>query len=123
VTCANVHDSQPFPHLISESDQEVWVDSAYVGEGIEDKLKEKNPDIKLHIIEKRYRNAPLTDVQASNKEKSRIRYRVGHVFGFKTQSGADDGADIGKAWATREIAMKNLAYNLKRYAFLEDSKK
>jgi len=40
----------------------------------------------IKTIEKCYKNRPLTDEQKiSNKEKSRIRSRVDHVFGFMEQ--------------------------------------
>ena len=124
VTSANVHDSRPFADLIDETDQDIWADSAYVGEELEASIKAKNPKIKLHIIEKGYKNKPLTDEQkASNREKSRIRCRVEHVFEVMTQSmEAMMVRTIGKARAEREIAMKNLAYNLKRYVFLSTAK-
>ncbi|MEX2429458.1 MAG: transposase, partial [Bacteroidales bacterium] len=58
------------------------------------KKSDKVPDIKTfwvvreyliekEVIEKGYRNKPLTEEQkASNKEKSRTRVRVEHLFGF-----------------------------------------
>ena len=39
------------------------------------------------ICEKGYRNHPLTEVQKTdNREKSKVRSRVEHVFGFKRDS-------------------------------------
>jgi hypothetical protein len=39
--------------------------------------------MKNKVHEKGYRNKPLTDEQkASNREKSKTRARVEHVFGF-----------------------------------------
>jgi hypothetical protein len=39
------------------------------------------------VHEKGYRNKPLTDTQkANNKQKSKTRARVVHVFGFMEQS-------------------------------------
>ncbi len=47
----------------------------------------ENPDIILNIHEKGYRNKPLSEEQkASNKEKSKVRARVEHVFGHMTNS-------------------------------------
>lgn len=66
-------------------DQDFHADSAYTGEEQEkviSKYKMKN-----HVNEKRYRNKPLTDEQqANNREKSKTRARVEHVFGFMEQS-------------------------------------
>ncbi len=43
--------------------------------------------MKNKVNEKGYCNKPLTDEQnVSNKEKSKIRVRVEHVFGFMKQS-------------------------------------
>ena len=87
VTDASVHDSQPLDDLLSEEDegQDFYADSAYTGEEQEkviDKYKMKNK-----VNEKGYRNKPLTDEQkTSNREKSKTRARVEHVFGFMEQS-------------------------------------
>jgi IS5 family transposase len=120
VTDASVHDSQKFVELIDENDVEVWADSAYVGKTFEKEIKEKQPTIKLHICEKGYKKHPLTDEQkASNKEKSRVRCRVEHVFGYLSGGVREMTARcIGFSRVAREICEKNLAYNLQRYAYL-----
>jgi len=120
VTDAAVHDSREIAGLIDEKDKIVYADSAYVGEEHEGEIRKKNKSIILKINEKGYRNRPLSDEQkAANKEKSRIRARVEHVFGF--MSTTMEGIYIrciGKARATLSITLKNLAYNLRRYAYL-----
>ena len=77
------------------------------------------------IHEKAEKNHPLTDEQkASNREKSRIRCRIEHIFGFMT--GAMHGItvrSIGLARAKFNIGMMNLVYNLCRYVFLMRPKK
>lgn len=69
------------------------------------------------VHEKGYRNKPLTDEQkANNKEKSRTRARVEHVFGFMEQS--MNGLvvkSVGITRATGIIGLINLTYNLFRY--------
>ena len=74
----------------------------------------------MKINEKGYRNNPLTVEQKnSNREKSRIRARVEHVFGFMTVSmGGIIIRTIGIVRAKAGIARRNLAYNLKRYTYL-----
>ncbi|MDA3953800.1 MAG: transposase [Bacteroidales bacterium] len=69
------------------------------------------------VHEKGYRNKSLTDEQkASNKEKSKIRARVEHVFGFMEQSMNDlTVRSIGIKRATGIIGLINLTYNLFRY--------
>jgi IS5 family transposase len=125
VTNAAVHDNREMPNLLDKKDREVHGDSAYVGKELHEKILEKYPYLKLTINEKGYRNRPLTEEQrASNKEKSRIRARVEHVFGNMTNS--MEGIFIRLIGIRRvkcAITMKNLAYNLSRYVCLLDAKK
>jgi IS5 family transposase len=121
VTDAAVHDSKRIVDLCDEKDEVISADSAYVGERVEDGLQEKcGKDVVLRINEKGYRNRPLTEEQkATNREKSRVRARVEHVFGFMTVSmGGIFIRTIGMARAKAGIARRNMAYNLKRYAYL-----
>jgi IS5 family transposase len=120
VTDASVHDSQKLADLVDEKDKAVWVDSAYSGQTIADEVHEKNPDLDIFVIEKGYRNKPLTDGQKeSNREKSRVRVRVEHVFGHMTNSfGGIFVRSIGTARAKTQLGLKNLAYNLQRYETL-----
>jgi IS5 family transposase len=117
VTDASVHDSQPLDNLLTEKDknQDFHADSAYTGEEQEKTLKKYKMNKKAN--EKGYRNNPLTDGQkASNREKSKTRARVEHVFGFMEQS--MNGLflrSVGMARATGIIGLINLTYNLFRY--------
>jgi len=117
VTDASVHDSQPLDDLLTEDDsgQDFFADSAYTGEEQEKVINKYELNNKVH--EKGYRNKPLTDEQkANNKEKSKIRARVEHVFGFMEQS--MNGLvvkSVGIKRATGIIGLINLTYNLFRY--------
>jgi IS5 family transposase len=117
VTSAEVHDSQPSEALIREEDngQDFYADSAYTGDTIDTMLKSKGLTPK--IIERAYRNKPLTDEQkANNKEKSKVRCRVEHVFGFVTQNMGDFCMRcIGFTRAKGIIGLTNLLYNMCRY--------
>ncbi|HQG36651.1 MAG TPA: transposase [Bacteroidales bacterium] len=66
--------------------------------------------------EKGYRNKPLTEEQkASNKEKSRIRARVEHLFGFVENSmNGSFVIIIEMTRAKAKIGMMNLTYNICR---------
>ena len=117
VTDASVHDSQALDNLLDETDagQDLYADSAYTGEKQErtiEKYKMKN-----NVNEKGYRNKPLTeDQKAGNRQKSKTRARVEHVFGFMEQS--MNGLfirSVGIARATGIIGLINLTYNLFRY--------
>jgi len=116
VTDASVHDSQAVEDLVEEGDGPLWADSAYTGKPIEGVLTEKKIESKIH--EKGYRNRPLTEEQKiSNREKSRIRVRIEHIFGHMTNS-MRDGLKmrfIGMRRTTAGIGLLNLVYNMARY--------
>ena len=116
VTDASVHDSQVIEQLLTEKDagQSLYADSAYTGEDQETIYKKKK--IINRINEKGYRNKPLTEEQKdSNKEKSRIRARVEHIFGFVENSmNGSFIRTIGITRAKAKIGMMNLTYNICR---------
>jgi len=124
VTSANVHDVNEFEGLIDINDKEAWLDAGYASAEHVARIMERYPDIILHICEKGQKNKPLTEEQkASNREKSHVRARVEHVFGYMTRfMGGIYIRTIGKERAEREICGMNLAYNLKRIVFLVNSK-
>jgi IS5 family transposase len=117
VTDASVHDSQEATNLVNKEDegQPVYADGAYVGEALQNELKNDKKVIP-QIIEKGYRNTPLTDEQkASNKEKSKTRVRVEHIFGFIENSmNGSTIKTIGIKRATAMIGLMNLTYNMFR---------
>jgi len=115
VTEASVHDSQVIEDLTKKGDGEVYADSAYRSEEIEEDLAGKEVTSQIH--ERAYRGKPLTEEQIeNNRSKSRIRVRIEHVFGFMTQSmGGLYLRYIGKARNTAAIGLINLVYNLARY--------
>ena len=125
VTDASVHDSQAIVDLIGHKDNELYADSAYAGKDLHEEIRSKSPNITLKIHDKAYRSKPLTEIQrASNKEKSRVRARVEHVFGHMTNSmGGMSTRVIGIDRTTCVITLKNLAYNLSRWAYLDNAKK
>jgi IS5 family transposase len=131
VTSASVHDSKTIIALLDEKDKVVNADSAYVGEDLESEIREKVDDaevgrkVVLNFNEKGYRNRPLSDEQkAINKEKSRVRARVEHVFGYMTMSmGGLFIRSIGIVRATADITRRNLAYNMKRFILLAENAK
>jgi len=116
VTDASVHDSQPVEGLLTEKDkgQPFYADSAYTGEEQEKVYKKKK--VINRVNEKGYRNKPLTDEQkAGNREKSKTRARVEHIFGFVENSmNGSFLRTIGIARAKAKIGMMNLTYNICR---------
>lgn len=112
-----IGNSQALEDLLNLKDegQELNADSAYTGED-QEKIIAKYKMIN-NVNEKGYRNNPLTeDQKARNNEKSKIRARVEHVFGFMEQS--MNGLflkSIGIIRATGIMGLINLTYNLFRY--------
>lgn len=120
ITDASVHDSQVFEKILIDDDslRDVWADSAYLSD---DSLKFLSDEkYKEHIQRKGYRNNPLSDAEKeANKLKSKIRSRVEHVFGAQFKKAANlILRTIGQAHAYVKIGLRNLAYNMERYRFL-----
>lgn len=125
VTVASEHDSQPAPDLLNEQDrgEPFFADSAYQTP----EIKEKLAALKMEdqVVEKGYRNNPLNEEQKkNNKEKSKTRARVEHIFGFMYNS-MNNGMfirSIGKARAKVIVGLNNLVYNICRYVQLKKLK-
>ena len=116
VTDASVHDSQTLDEVLDEKDkgQPLYGDSAYSGEKQEATIASKEMISRIH--EKGCRNNPLTDEQkASNRDKSKTRARVEHIFGFvQTSMMGSYMRCIGIARAKVAIGLTNLTYNICR---------
>ena len=121
VTDASVHDSQQLGAVLDPDNEgaEVWADSAYRSENIEAGLEVLG--YISHIHERAYRNRPLTEEAiASNREKSKTRAKVEHVFGAWVMSmGGKLMRGIGLERVKGQIGLKNWVYNLSRYVFWE----
>jgi transposase, IS5 family len=115
VTDASVHDSQALEQLVKPGDPETWVDSGYAGVPCEEIFKAC--EVKGHIIDRAYRNKPLTEAQKrKNRKKSQVRVRVEHVFGTMCMTMcAGWNRCIGMARNYLAISMTNLIYNLVRF--------
>jgi IS5 family transposase len=113
VTSASVHDSQEFTDLLENTDETVYADSAYARQAVPEQVR-------AEICEKGYRSHPLTREQKEkNREKSKIRCRIEHVFGYMTGSmGGITFRGIGKTRANFNIGLTNLVYNMCRYTTL-----
>lgn len=120
VTPANVHDSQQCSDFFDESDKAAYMDSAYSGQELLDTIERKSPGIELFVCEKGTRGHPLTEEQkARNREISRIRARVEHVFGRMHGSmGGIVCRCIGLTRVRCSVCFKNLAYNMLQFGTL-----
>jgi len=117
-TDAATHDSQALAGLLDKKKDkgcDLWADSAYVGDNQEKTIKKYRMNNKVH--EKGTRNNPLTETQKkSNREKSKTRARVEHVFGFIEGSmNRLQLNSIGYKRTAALISLINLTYNLFRY--------
>jgi IS5 family transposase len=121
VTPASIHDSQVFEALLdpNNSRREVWADSAYRSQEKLAALSEGG--FRAHLQRKGCRHRKLTEREKrGNHTRSKIRSRIEHVFGVQTQrAGTLILRSIGKIRARAKIGLRNLAYNLDRYAMLK----
>ena len=81
VTAANVHDKHPLPQLLHGNERRVYGDSAYASQKA--LIAGKAPNAKDFTNQRTRRAGGLVDevARAKNRNKSRIRARVEHVFG------------------------------------------
>jgi len=121
VTDAAVHDSQKLDGLLNKGNTsaEVFADSAYRSTKIEAQLRASG--FKSRIHQRAARNHPLSDAQAkANRNRSKIRARVEHVFGAQeTSLGGRIVRTIGIVRARAKIGLQNLTYNIRRLMTLE----
>jgi transposase, IS5 family len=120
VSVNSLHDSQALEDVLGNEDenQNLYADSAYRSQEIEEMLKGKGIKSKVH--EKGYRGKPLTEKQKTrNTKKSRTRARVEHIFGhIKTKMGGLKIRSIGLDRASVNIGLFNLVYNIDRCLFI-----
>ena len=118
-TAACVHDSQVIAPLVREEDhgKSLYADSAYSGKKQIDEIKQLN--LKPAVCEKGKRNTPLTDEQKkNNREKSKTRARVEHVFAQIAHWDGDILRTIGEKRDDSYHHMLVWCYNIKRLMFL-----
>jgi IS5 family transposase len=106
----NYGKAMPSALVESDSGQTLHADSAYSGKPVAKVVSGKHMENQIH--EKGYRGHPLSEEQKErNREKSRIRARVEHVFGFMENSmGGCFIRTIGKPRAVAVIGLMNLTY-------------
>ena len=121
VTDASVHDSQQFDGLVNQSNtsRDVYADSAYRSAETERKLRARGLRSRIH--QRASRGHALSKAQENtNRQRSKVRVRVEHVFG--AQQNSLDGRivrTIGIVRAKAKIGLQNLVYNIRRLVTLE----
>lgn len=103
VTSANVHDKHPLPDLLHGNERRVYGDNQYASQ--KDLIASKAPHAK-DFTNERVRNH-LGEVnealRTKNRNKSRIRARVEHVFGV-----------VKRLWGFNKVRYRGLAKNATR---------
>ena len=123
VTDASVHDSLMLPALIDGDNTscDFYGDSAYRSRETEKDLSREGYRSRIH--RKGARGRPLSEREKQgNKTKSKIRARVEHVFGVMSRrAGGKLIRAVGWERARTKIGLRNLSYNLDRYALLRQA--
>jgi len=102
VSAANVHDREALPHLLHGQETRVWGDQGYQGQTAT--IHKRAPQAK-DFTNKRYRyHGQINELEkAKNRNKSRVRAKVEHVFGV-----------IKNIFGFRKTRYRGLAKNLNR---------
>ena len=103
VTAANVHDKHPLPDLLHGNEQRVYGDSAYASQ--KELIAQKAPLAKDFTNQRvRNRAGEVDEVKRSkNRNKSKIRARVEHVFGV-----------VKRLWGFSKVRYRGLEKNATR---------
>jgi IS5 family transposase len=102
VTAANVHDKHPLPDLLHGNEQRVYGDSAYASQ--KSLIQGKAPQARDFTNQRVRRGGEIDEVQrAKNRNKSKVRARVEHVF-----------AVVKRLWGFTKVRYRGLAKNATR---------
>ncbi len=121
-TAANVHDIKKFESLLTGREQEVYADKAYSSKDLE--RKARLVKVKYKVMRKGTRSRALSkEDKAYNKQLSKVRSRVEHVFGTMKK-------DLGyKVCRAKTIGRNQLSwimncvvYNILRTSYLLKTK-
>lgn len=115
ITPANVHDIRPFADLVKTGDGSVHADSAYKSAANDADLAAKG--ITGHINIQGSKAHPLSEEQkAANRERSKVRCRVEHVFAqmVGTMKSLWQRC-IGLKRNAAALQLSNLVYNMVRF--------
>ena len=103
MTAANVHDKHPLPDLLHGNEQRVYGDSAYASQ--KDLIQGKAPHAKDFTNQRTRRAGGIVNEveRGKNRNKSRIRARVEHVFGV-----------VKRLWGFGKVRYRGLQKNATR---------
>jgi IS5 family transposase len=102
VTSANVHDKHPLPDLLHGEEKRVYGDSAYASQ--KDLMLSKAPNAKDFTNQRTRKSGEVDEIaRGKNRNKSKIRSRVEHVFGV-----------VKRLWGFSKVRYRGLAKNAAR---------
>jgi len=103
VTAANIHDKHPLPDLLHGNEQRVYGDSAYASQKA--LIAGKAPNAKDFTNQRTRRAGGIVDevARGKNRNKSKIRARVEHVFGV-----------VKRLWGFGKVRYRGLQKNATR---------
>ena len=102
VTAANVHDKHPLPDLLHGQERRVYGDSAYSSQKA--LIRGKAPQARDFTNQRVRKGGSVDEAQRSkNRNKSRVRARVEHVF-----------AVVKRLWGFSKVRYRGLAKNATR---------
>jgi IS5 family transposase len=102
VTSANVHDKHPLPDLLHGNEQRVYGDSAYASQ--KELIHGKAPNAKDFTNQRtKFQGVVNEAARQKNRNKSRIRARVEHVFGV-----------VKRLWGFGKVRYRGLHKNATR---------
>ena len=98
--------------------RDLWADTSYRSAKNEDLLKERRLVSRIH--RKKPHGRPMASrTRRANARKSVVRSSVEHVFAYQKGKMGLVIRTIGMARARVKIGLANLAYNLRRYVWLD----
>lgn len=97
---------------------DVWADTAYRSKANEAHLARAGKVSRIHKKKPKGKPMPKRTVRA-NGTKSKVRARVEHVFGEQKQRMGLTIRTIGIARAEATITLANMAYNMRRWCWLD----
>jgi len=102
VTAANVHDKHSLPDLLHGAERRVYGDSAYASQ--KELIVGKAPQAKDFTNQRVRRQGQVDEAtRAKNRNKSRVRARVEHVFGV-----------VKRLWGFGKVRYRGLTKNATR---------
>jgi IS5 family transposase len=110
-----------FEALLTGHEEAIYADSAYKSQKHDALLQDK--DIQNHILERAYRNKPLSESQkCHNQFASQVRYVVEQTFGLlKKYYGLAQARYIGIERNQARLSLICMAHNLKRAVNIQRS--